>query len=199
MIDKSSSLPEILDHVWGMLQRGNADKKHPYHYPALATYGSGGIQQRIVVLRQMDRENRTLMCYSDARTQKIDDMTNQASAHWLFYDHGSKEQIRAETQVSLHHQDERALAIWKDIPPSGRADYLGPVAPGTHTQQQMVNLPEDFQEEPTEENTQRGVNNFVVIASQVTKLDFLKLMRDGHLRAQFVWEQEDWKGYWTAP
>ena len=199
MIDPSSSLPEILDHVWGMLGRGAADKKHPYHFPALATYGPEEIQQRIVVLRQITRSERQLRSYSDARTQKIEDTRQHAEAHWLFYDHGSKEQIRARTRVTLHHQDSLAKELWDKTPPKARGDYVGPVAPGTHTDAYTDNLPSAFEEEPTEENTRQGFENFIVMNCEVTALDFLKLRRDGHLRAQFYWQNGDWVSHWTAP
>ena len=199
MIDPSSSLLEILDHVWGMLGRGAADKKHPYHFPALATYGSEGIQQRIVVLRKLLRPERQLRSYSDARTQKVEDLRQHPQAQWLFYDHGSKEQIRARSRITLHHQNTLAKELWDNTPPKARGDYVGPVSPGTHTDSYTDNLPAAFEKEPTEENTQQGFNNFVVIDCEVIALDFLKLRRGGHLRAQFHWQNDEWASTWTAP
>lgn len=199
MIDPSSSLSEILDHVWGMLVRGGADKKNPYHFPALATYGASGVQQRIVVLRKVSPSERMLRTYSDARTQKVADIQKQAEAHWLFYDHSNKEQIRVQGRVTLHQRDALAQEVWNTVPPKGRGDYVGPMAPGTHTDHYTDNLPTAFQEEPTKENTQQGIENFVVLACEAVALDFLKLRRNGHLRAQFHWQDDKWIGRWTAP
>ena len=182
-----------------MLGRGAADKKHPYHFPALATQGAEGVQQRIVVLRKLLRRERILRSYSDERTQKIRDLRQQPEAHWLFYDHGSKEQIRARSRITLHHQDALAKEMWERTPPKARGDYVGPVPPGTHTDAYTDNLPEAFEEEPTEENTQQGFDNFVVMDCEVIALDFLKLRREGHLRAQFRWRNGTWAHYWTAP
>lgn len=199
MIDKASSLEDILAHVWGMLGRGSADKRHPYRYPALATYGSKGIQQRIVVLREIDRSSRTLISYSDLRTQKLADISFHPETSWLFYDHGTKEQIRATSTMYIHHQDERALKVWEQIPPKGRADYIGPLPPGTSSQQYVANLPDDFMAEPTQENTAQGVNNFCLLKAEVKSIDFLKLMKDGHVRASFLWQQNTWAMQWVAP
>jgi len=199
MISPESELTEILDHVWGMLVRGGADKKHAYHFPVLATYGSLGIEQRTVVLRKADKAVRQLICYSDQRTRKVDDLQDNTSAHWLFYDHGSKEQIRAKVSVRLHHQDQEAQRVWQDIPPSARGDYVGPLPPGTRSQEYTDNLPPSFREQPTEENTQQGIENFVLIVSEVQQLDFLKLRRDGHLRAKFTWNESQWESNWVAP
>lgn len=199
MIQPTSSLPDILDHVWGLLIRGGADKKHPFHYPVLATIGEQGVQQRTVVLRKALKPERQLLSYSDQRTQKIADLRQQPEGSWLFYDHGSKEQIRARSITTLHHHDQTAQAHWDAIPPGARGDYLGPVAPGTPSETFTDNLPSDFREEPTEENSRGGFSNFVVMASEVVALDYLKLSREGHLRTQFHWQENEWQGSWVAP
>lgn len=199
MIAPESTLEELIDHVWGMLVRGGADKKHAFHFPSLATSGKLGIEQRTVVLRKADKENRLLICYSDQRTRKIDDLQREPIAHWLFYDHGSKEQIRAKVKIRLYHQDEEAKKVWQEIPPAGRGDYVGPMPPGTRTEGYTDNLPNSFKKEPTSENTQNGYENFVLMKSEVYHLDFLKLQREGHLRAQFTWDQSQWLGSWIAP
>ena len=199
MIQPTSSLPDILDHVWGLLIRGGADKKHPFHYPVLATFGKQLVQQRTVVLRKALKPERQLLSYSDQRTQKITDLRQQPEGGWLFYDHGSKEQIRARSIITLHHQDQTAQEHWNAIPPAARGDYLGPVPPGTPSKTYTDNLPTDFREAPTEKNTQKGFSNFVVMVSEVTALDYLKLSRAGHLRTQFHWREDGWRGSWVAP
>ncbi len=199
MIQPTASLPDILDHVWGLLVRGGADKKYSFHYPSLATFGERGIQQRTVVLRKALKSERQLISYSDQRTQKIADLRQQPESSWLFYDHGSKEQIRARSIITLHHQDQTAREHWNAIPPAARGDYLGPVAPGTPSETYTDNLPPDFKENASEENTQKGFGNFVVLVAQVIELDYLKLRREGHLRTQFHGQESAWRGSWVAP
>ncbi|MGB3588593.1 MAG: hypothetical protein WBA23_18745 [Tunicatimonas sp.] len=199
MISPDSTLDELLEHVWGMLQRGGADAKHAYHFPVLATYGTAGIEQRTVVLRKANKSERQLICYSDQRTKKIDDVAQNNQVHWLFYDHGSKEQIRAKATVVWHNEDETAREVWQNIPLKNRGDYIGPVPPGTNTSEYTDNLPTDFKNSPTGENTQSGFKNFTLIASTIYQLDFLKLSREGHLRAQFSWHHQKWEGSWVAP
>ncbi|MGB3779440.1 MAG: hypothetical protein WA960_13860 [Tunicatimonas sp.] len=199
MIQPTSSLPDILDHVWGLLVRGGADKKHAFHYPSLATFGEQGIQQRTVVLRKALKPERQLISYSDQRTQKIADLQQLLEGGWLFYDHGSKEQIRARSIITLHHQDQLAQKHFDAIPPAARGDYLGPVAPGTPSEAYTDNLPPHFKETANEENTQKGFGNFMVLIAQVIELDYLKLRREGHLRTQFHWQEDAWQGSWVAP
>ncbi len=140
-----------------------------------------------------------MISYSDQRTQKIADLRQQSEGSWLFYDHGSKEQIRARSLITLHHQDQLAQEHWDAIPPAARGDYLGPMAPGTRSDTYTDNLPDAFREEPTEENTQRGFSNFVVLVGEVVAIDYLKLRREGHWRAQFQWQKDAWQESWVAP
>jgi hypothetical protein len=199
MIDKNSSLEDILDHTWGLLGRGGADGKHPFHYPAFATFNQEDVQQRIVVMRDTKRSERQLIAYSDIRSQKIEDIRKNGRTNWLFYDHGSKEQIRAKSSTTIHHQDELARELWEQIPPKARGDYIGPHQPGTLSDTYIANLPDDFLEAPSEENTAQGINNFCVLVSEVDELFYLKLMKGGHLRAHFNWEGEKWKRRFAAP
>ena len=200
MISSQPSLEELFDHVWGMLVRGGADGRHPYHFPSFATiHNQRGIEQRTVVLRKADKGKRQLICYSDMRTRKVAGLAENEQAHWLFYNHGSKEQIRARVTTQLHHQDESSNEKWVTIPPKNRGDYLGPVPPGNLTDEHTDNRPVSFKQNPTEENTQSGYKNFALIVSTVYHLDFLKLSRDGHIRAQFNRRDDKWEKSWVAP
>jgi hypothetical protein len=95
--------------------------------------------------------------------------------------------------------DELRDKYWENIPPKNRGDYLGPKAPGSMENHYSANLPEDFLDEPTEKNTAVGKENFCVIVSEVNKLDFLKLMKGGHLRTLFTWNSNNWEKNWLAP
>jgi len=199
MIDKTSSLEEIHTHVWGTLARGGADAKHPYHFPVMATCKQNEAHQRTLVLRKVGIEKRLLLCYSDVRTQKVEDINLVQLSNWLFYNHQDKEQLRVRTRVVLHHQDELCREIWNNIPPKNRADYIGPMAPGSITESYTANLPDNFMESPTEANTAQGWKNFSVIECEVYEIDFLKLMKGGHLRALFSWKENAWEHNWLAP
>lgn len=199
MIDKDKSLDEILEHSWGLLGRGGADGKHPFHYPVLATFNPNNVQQRTVVLRATQRPEGQLVTYSDIRTQKIEDIRENGQANWLFYDHSSKEQIRAKGVITIHHQDDLAREHWDKIPPKARGDYIGPYKPGAEADAYEANLPESFLENPTQENTDQGFENFCLLVSKIEEMDFLKLMKGGHLRCRFTREGDKWKKRWVAP
>ncbi|MDF9798319.1 pyridoxamine 5'-phosphate oxidase [Catalinimonas alkaloidigena] len=199
MIDQVSSLEEIMAHIWGTLARGGADAKHAYHFPVFATVIANEVKQRTLVLRDSNIQKRQLVSFTDIRTQKVRDIRANTNVNWLFYDHKSKEQIRASSIATLHHMDEQSETYWRNIPPKNRGDYLGPHAPGSQLDHYAGNLPQDFLEKPTEKNTERGRENFCVIICEVNTIDFLKLMKDGHLRTLFTWKDNSWKKNWLAP
>ncbi len=200
MIDQHSSLEEIFSHVWQMLQRGGSEADNPLRFPVLATYGAEGIQQRMVVLRKFDQAASSLICYTDFRSGKVNDIKRTQEAHWLFYDPEANEQIRVKTQTILHHKNEVASRIWNDIPVKARKDYLGPAAPGTVSEKYTTNLPEfALNDNLNDDNTAYGFDNFCVIAGKVTHLEFLAIRKSGHIRASFSKESNNWHKQWIAP
>ena len=197
MIQKESTLEEILAHVWGMISRGSADAKHSYHFPVLATSLQGEVRQRTLILRDSDIQNRQLICFTDKRTQKVSDIHENPNVSWLFYDHQHKEQIRAVSKAKIYHTDDISHSYWKNIPNDKRGDYQGSYPPGKKLDHYVDNLPES--KEGTSKDNEAGFENFAVIISEVHTIDFLKLMHDGHLRTQFQWKHNAWEKFWLAP
>jgi hypothetical protein len=200
MITQKSTLDEVLAHLWGRLTLGASDGKHAYHFPVLATLGAGKVQQRTVVLRKVETENRSLYCYTDIRAAKVKDIQDNTQAQWLFYDPKSREQIRIESCAQVHHQDDLTRKIWNDTPPSARGDYLGSMAPGMLTETYTPNLPQAFIEgDPSIASTEKGYQHFCVLFCEVSSIDFLALRKSGHIRTKFRWESDQWHSSWLAP
>jgi pyridoxine/pyridoxamine 5'-phosphate oxidase len=86
------TLDGVLNEVWTMLKRGVTHSNDPFHWPVLGTRGKDACNLRIVILRQFILPDRTLVCYSDARTSKPQDIGHYSKVSWLFY---HPENIRA--------------------------------------------------------------------------------------------------------
>lgn len=200
MIGKSSNLPDIVIHVWDALVKGAQVKKNAFHYPSLGTSGAEGIQQRTVILRKVDRDSRLLSVYSDYRTGKISDMMQNERVNWLFYNHKTKEQVRAGGIAFIHHMDNEARQEWDQIVPNERGDYLGQVSPGTVTREQFPNIPAFLRNKKADyQNTEYGFNNFCLINCEIDSLEYLQVRRDGHIRAKLLFRNNAWQGMWIAP
>lgn len=57
-----------------MLQRGADNYRDPFHYPVLGTAGGKGYKLRTVILRQVNVQDHTLVCYTDARAPKVQEI-----------------------------------------------------------------------------------------------------------------------------
>lgn len=194
------SLKELKLHIWQQIIEGVKNENHGFHFPVLATVGSEGIRQRILTLREAEPEARILIAFSDYRTGKVADLLQNSRANWLFFNNASKEQLRADSQVTIHHKDEYARILWDNLPPSSRTEFLGVLSPGTTSQDYTNNYPEFvFNKELNYENTENGFENFCVLSCEVSNLDYLQLRKSGHVRAQYFWRDNEWKGSWVAP
>ncbi len=200
-MNKLATLDEILTHVWDTLQRGAADNQHAFHAPVFATVAGKKPQLRTVILRNTDRTQRKLFCYTDIRSGKVKELQNNPYAQWLFYDANHREQIRAHSTTVIHHKDTLTLQNWDKIPPQSRGNYLGTMPPGMPSSTYTANLSNDFriEDHPSQKITEKGYQNFCVLESEVLSLEFLALRKKGHIRAKFEWENEQWKATWLAP
>ena len=192
------SLPDLLAAIWSNLETAAAKGKHGWHLPMIA---SGGTQPhvRTVVLRQADRESRTIGCHTDVRSPKVTQLRVTPHACWCFYDAANRVQLVAEGTASIHTDDAIAEAGWQRSSVSSRRCYLAPAAPGSVMDERGENLPADLIGKlPDEARTEVGRENFAVIRTRVQRLDFLYLTHTGNLRAEFVHEGDEFTGRWIA-
>ncbi|MEM0995268.1 MAG: pyridoxamine 5'-phosphate oxidase family protein, partial [Bacteroidota bacterium] len=142
---------------------------------------------------------RTLVIYTDSRTQKVKDIQQISQVSLVFWDKGKSTQIRASGKATLHHEDTLAKQYWDKIPAKNRRDYATRQAPGSERDETSY-LPDYWQaEELDKEKTEAHFKHFVVLSLVVSQIDYLRLSRDGHSRAKLVWEAEEWQGNLVVP
>jgi len=185
---KAVTLDSIFVQLWIDLARGVVQTAHPFHTPALASQTETGPDVRTVVLRHADLAARRLLCHTDYRSPKVDELREHPTVAWLFYHPGNKVQLRIRSRVEVHHEDELARARWERSSPRSRQCYHAPLAPGTGTQTPGLGEP-----------LAAGFQNFAVIDCTVYSIDWLYLHSQGHLRAGFDWLEDSWQSQWLAP
>jgi len=198
-MEKMENLNDILRDTWNQLFRAAVQRKSPLHTPAFATFDGEKVASRIVVIRETDTADRLLTCYTDFRSKKVAALQQHPRASWLFWHPGKKFQIRASGTTTIHCKDDLARGKWEAIPPKNRKDYGAKLAPGSVLQQPTDGLDHLEEEMLTTENTAYTLDNFTVLRTEVTELDWLHLHRDGHRRAIFQWQDGDWKKQWVVP
>ena len=91
-------------------------------------------------------------------------------------------------------------ANWQTTAASSRRGYLGKLAPGTSTQRPDINLPPEVRGRiPTEDELIPARRNFAVLSIVITSIDWLRLGRDGNLRAVLSYGASTNDFTWVAP
>ena len=194
------ALDGILDDMWSMLLRGATDSKDPFHWPVLGTTGKGACRLRTVILRQAIRSDRLLVCHTDARAAKTQEIMNFAKVSWLFYHPAKKIQLRIAGSATLHTDDRFADEQWSETKATSRLNYCTVDAPGTHVAKPSSGLPDFLLKKiPSLFETEIGRKNFMAIACRIDEVDWLRLSTLGNWRARFKWDAERMYATWLVP
>ena len=194
------ALHGILNEVWTMLKRGVTHSNDPFHWPVLGTTGKDGCHLRTVILRQFILPDRTLVCYSDARASKAQDIGHYSKVSWLFYHPEKKVQLRISGQATCHRNDQFADDQWAATKITGRLDYSTSHPPGTPVDKLSSGLPDYLLEKiPTLLDSERSRKNFMAISCRIDSIDWLMLGALGHRRARFDWDEDRLSATWLIP
>ncbi|MEJ2727690.1 MAG: hypothetical protein P8185_04110 [Deltaproteobacteria bacterium] len=77
------TLDGILEKIWNMLEQGAIHSDDPFHWPVLGTGAAEGCTLRTVILRQVKMADRILVCHTDARSAKVQQIMNGSQTSWL--------------------------------------------------------------------------------------------------------------------
>jgi len=190
----------ILDEVWTMLKRGATHANDPFHWPVLGTTGKDGCSLRAVILRQFILPDRILVCYSDARATKAQDIGSYSKVSWLFYHPEKKVQLRISGQGELHKDDQFADDQWAATKIMRRLNYAATHPPVTPVDKPSCGLPGYWLKKiPTLLDSERSRKNFMAISCRINCIDWLMLGALGRRRARFDWDENGLSATWLIP
>jgi len=190
-------LDAIATDLWARLVRGKADRKSPWHTPVVGT-ADGAL--RVMVLRHVDAVAGALRFHTDARAPKATAVGASARVNILFYDAGAKLQLRCSGVGRIAADGGMADAAWAASAPSSRRCYLAPTAPSSRTDAPTSGLPADYDARlPTMAESEAGRGNFAALTIMLDRIDWLYLAHDGHRRALFERQSDQWAGCWLVP
>lgn len=178
-----ATLEDVLLDVWRTLSQALGDRDDPNRTPVLATSDAKGSHARTVVLREVRKQDRALLCYTDGRSAKATQIRTNPRVNWLFYDPLVRRQIRAEGRAELHQNDDLVDEHWRAASSANRKLYAGPPPGG----------------EPDASGSENPRANFAVLRCIVDRIDWLDQSVPGHRRAQFDWSDGEWLARWVAP
>jgi hypothetical protein len=185
-----SPLNEIQESAWTLLVQGSQTPGDAFYTGTLGTQAGDSVSLRTVVLREADAVQKSLICYSDKRAAKIQELNTNPQVSFMFWDSERKIQLRLSGTAKVHLTDTLAEEHWQQASLSNRRSYLAIPAPGSPQPGPTSGLPAGLDtREPSKEETESGRANFAVISIQVQHLDWLHLAKGGHRRAMFSYEE----------
>lgn len=194
------SLDGVLEEIWKMLTRGATHLNDPYHWPVLGTAGPDGIGMRSVILREFSSSERKLVCHTDGRAAKVQDISNSGEVSWHFYHPKKKVQLRISGIATLHADDAFADRQWEAAGITSRLNYCSADPPGTPVARPSSGLPEFLlKRAPSLLDTEKSRKNFMVIACRFDSIDWLVLQAMGNRRARFAWDESGMSATWLIP
>ena len=195
-----NTLDGVLNESWKMLGRGAVHFNDPFHWPVLGTTGQEGVSLRCVILRQFLMPDRVLVCHSDARAEKVQEISGLDKVGWLFYHPQKKVQLRISGHATLHADDQFADEQWAAAKATSRLNYCAIEPPGTPVDRPSSGLPDLLHRKiPALLDTEKCRHNFVAIACPIDSMDWLVLRVLGNRRARFDWDETGLKATWLIP
>ena len=183
-------LPTVEKNCWEMLSVAVSDRKHPMRSMVVGSVSGSMAQIRTIVLRKVDIETRKIYFHTDIRSSKIEDIRRTGQLSWLAYDQTQRTQIRLCGTTTLHHGDDVAQTQWNLTPHHSRRNYLLPEGSGKkHSEDFKTHQDKLSDFSYTLEESEAGFKNFVVVITNVEKLDWYYAHHTGNRRAGFTYEK----------
>ncbi len=175
-------LDHIENAVWSELAVAPHQSKHGWRVGVLATVDGNVADARSVVLRDLDKSERTLLIYADSRSPKATQIARHPLGTLVLWSATLSWQLRLRVQLGLETTGLRVSSRWARLKMTpGAQDFLSPLPPGS-----PVDRP----------SPERGTReHFALLTARIVAIDWLELHADGHRRAAF----DDTGRRWLTP
>jgi pyridoxamine 5'-phosphate oxidase len=198
--DNVSTLEDVLESSWKLLNNGVRNFRDPFHQSTLTTLEGNKPQVRIVIVREFSEKDRTLICHCDARGAKVFQIRDNPNVSWLFYHPEKWLQLRLSGTASVHTDDETAESQWEKVRLHHRINYCAGIPPGSPTEKPTSGIPDFLREKaPKLFDVPEARKNFAAIVCRFDEMDWLLLKLTGHIRAKFLWTDNRLDASWVIP
>ena len=187
---------EILDKIWDELILGLNSGKHPFHIFSVSTVKNNKPDSRTVVLRAVEKENKSISFHTDLRSKKVLQIKESENICALFYDKDTKIQLRIYGSASKETDSLLIKEKWNSSKEMSKLCYLNKISPG-----EVINESKDYLYGKEElNNIELGIKNFSIINIKISKIDWLSLNHEGHQRMLINYTSNNKIEFdWVAP
>ena len=166
------------------IQRGTVDRKSSFRLPVLSTALNNKVFQRIVVARNFNEHDFSLLIFTDRESHKYYQLNHNKNCSLLFWDQKQKLQVQVDGEASIL---ENKKTHWDELNAKQRDDYKIIPFPG-----KKISSAKDYEFEISDDR-------FEVVNVKFRQMDILKLSSTGHCRAKCIFTKNSRKEYWVAP
>ena len=198
-MSNTDELADIHHGIWTELEAVPTQTDSTARFLALATCGEGA-DARTVVLRAASQERRELICYSDVRARKVEQIRRDERVALVAYDAARLQQLRIFAAARVHTNGPLVDAHWPRVDRLGIVNYLSDAAPGEEIERPEVCSPFEWSDDTFVAMRLKAKERFCVIAFAIRHIDWLQLGLTGHRRARF--DYDDAAGVastWVSP
>ena len=187
---------EILDKIWDELTLGLNSGKHPFHIFSVSTVKNNKPDSRTVVLRAVEKENKSISFHTDLRSKKVLQIKESENICALFYDKDSKIQLRIYGSASKETNSLLIKEKWNSSKEMSKLCYLNKIPPS-----EVINESKDYLYGKEElNNIELGIKNFSIINIKISQIDWLSLNHEGHQRMLINYTSNNKIEFdWVAP
>ncbi len=181
-----NNLENIEIKIWELLTQSASSANSPFHQGVFASINDNFPEQRTVILRNVNRSAKTISFNTDIRSLKIEQLKINNLVSWLFYDKILKVQLRIYAKAIIHIDNITSETAWEKSRLSSKLCYTTQQKPGS-----FIDEPEFIEVNQTDvepELLKFAHNNFAVIETKISAIDFVFLNRKGNKRAYFDYE-----------
>jgi hypothetical protein len=190
-----ATLPDVLDTLWRRIETALDGRWRAWALPTLVTMAEDGAPRaRVLALRAVDREKRRFVFHTDARSDKIAEVTREPRVAVLFFDRDDAVQVRFDGLAELHHRDPASAAAWRDVSGLRRAACSVDAEPGS-----PLDASQSFASLPATDDPDVAFANFAVLTVDADAIDWLWLGPQDMRRARFAWLGGHWSSSWIVP
>ena len=166
------------------IQRGTVDQKSSFRLPVLSTSVNHIVFQRIVVARNFNEYDHSLLIFTDRESQKYYQLQHNKNCSLLFWDQKKKLQVQVDGEMSIM---ENKKTYWDKLNNKQRDDYRIIPFPG-----KKISSAKDYEFKSSDDR-------FEVVKIKFKQMDILELSSTGHCRAKCIFTKNTQEEYWVAP
>lgn len=190
-----TAITAIIESIWNELNKA-ATSRSPFNFLQLATSGLDGAPQlRTIVLRQSDVEKGTLSFVTDIRSPKVAEIRSEPRVALVGFDPQRSLQLRLSGKALLVEDAQARRDMWERLREKTLLLFEAPFAPGTpiDTTGAAIGTAEE-ELEPVDPFSQ-----FVLVMVTLSRVEWLDLSSENHMRFAFDRTDSSWHGTRLAP